>query len=405
MTLPRIISVDDHVIEPKNLWVDRAPVRYKDSVPHTSMQKAYLKGWGTNWEFVIDAEHPDAKWADMWEFEDSEVFIQKGTVAAGYERSELDGFPVTYEDGMRRGCYSQKERLEDMDANHTEASMCFPTIPRFCGQFFLNRKDNDMALECVRIYNDWMIDEWCGGEARGRLIPLTLVPLWDVDLAVAEIRRCADKGSHAVAFTEGPSALGLPSLYTGYWDPFVAACQETDTVINMHIGSSSTVARTSPDSPHLASVTLFFEYGMHAVIDWVMSGTLARFPEQRIALSEAQAGWIPFILERMDKAWQRQDPIDRLPDVDDLPSTYVKDRVFGCIFDDLHGLQSRDVIGMSQIMFETDYPHADSTWPHSEATAQELIDVAGITEEEARKLLRENAVACYGLDRYFAIAP
>jgi len=77
----------------------------------------------------------------------------------------------------------------------------------------------------VRTYNDWMIDEWCGGAGRGRLIPMTIVPLWDVELAAAEVRRCADKGSHSVAFTEAPPNLNLPSLYTKYWDPFVQACE------------------------------------------------------------------------------------------------------------------------------------------------------------------------------------
>ena len=117
----------------------------------------------------------------------------------------LDVTPVTF-DQIRPGCWKQKERLEDMDANHVEASVNFPNVlPRFCGQAFLERQDKELALLCVKAYNDWMIDEWCAGDGKGRLIPMTIVPLWDPLLAAEEIRRCADKGSHAIAFTENPT--------------------------------------------------------------------------------------------------------------------------------------------------------------------------------------------------------
>jgi predicted TIM-barrel fold metal-dependent hydrolase len=249
-----------------------------------------------------------------------------------------------------------------------------------------------------------MIDEWCAGPGYRRLIPITLVPLWDAGMAGAEVRRCAEKGSHAVTFCENPPSLGLPSLYTRHWDPFIAACEETDTVINMHIGSSGRVPRTSPDSPHMATLTLFFEQGCHALIDWIFSGALARFPSQRIALSEAQLGWMPFVLERMDKTWERHDPIDHLPDLIEPPSSYARHRVFACVFDDLHGLASRESsIGSDQIMFEADYPHADSTWPHTADVAERLVREAGLSDLEIWKVVRGNAISCYHLDRYFDI--
>jgi predicted TIM-barrel fold metal-dependent hydrolase len=366
--------------------------------------RAHLAGWeGSNWQFVPDSDRDDAQPADMWVYESSKVLLQQGLVAAAYPNDQRDGSPVTYEGGMRPGAYQRDARMEDMALNHTDVSLCFPSVARFCGQFFMHRDDPGLAAECVRVYNDWMIHEWCGGPARGRLIPLTLVPMWDVAAAAAEVRRCADAGAHAVAFSESPSSLGLPSLYSGYWDPFIAACDDTDTVINMHIGSASTVATTAPDSPHIVSATLFFQYGMYALIDWVMSGALARFPGIRLALSEAQGGWMPFVLERMDKAWERHDLIDRLDDVTELPSSYVRERVFVCLFDDLHALESRDILGIDQMMFETDYPHADSTWPHSAQTAAKLIGEARLSQDETTKLLRGNAIRCYGLDRYFGV--
>jgi predicted TIM-barrel fold metal-dependent hydrolase len=257
----------------------------------------------------------------------------------------------------------------------------------------------------VQAYNDWMIDEWCGGASRGRLIPLTLLPLWDPRLAAAEVKRCADKGSHAVCFSEGPAALGLPSVHTDHWDPLWAACEATDTVVNMHIGSSSTFPQTSPDAPGLVTIALTFEGATHALVDWLCSGVLERFRSLRIALSEGQVGWMPFVLERLDNAWEHARAYGGVRDrVPNPPSSYVEGRVYGCIFDDQAGLAMRDRIGMGQIMIETDYPHGDSTWPHSLETAEKIVAVAGLDDDEAHALLRGNAIRCYGLDRYFGIA-
>src|SRR5690606_23165895 len=151
---------------------------------------------------------------------------------------------------FRPGTYDKTERLKDMDINHVEAAINYPNLfPRFAGQGFAERGDKELALACLRIYNDWMIDEWCAGEAYGRLIPLTVVPLWDPQLAAEEVRRCAAKGSHAIAFSENPSKLGFATMYSGEWDVLWQACEETETTVSMHIGSSSSMPTTSPDAP------------------------------------------------------------------------------------------------------------------------------------------------------------
>ena len=140
---------------------------------------------------------------------------------------------VTYDD-IAPGCYDPIARLADMDINHVEASLCFPNYPRFCGQLFSEADDLELGLLCVQAYNDWMIDEWCGSSG-GRLIPLCIVPLWDAELAAKEIYRVAEKGCRAVAWSELPAWLGRPGLHGDFWDPFLKACEETQTVICMHI--------------------------------------------------------------------------------------------------------------------------------------------------------------------------
>jgi predicted TIM-barrel fold metal-dependent hydrolase len=349
----------------------------------------------------IEGVGPGARWSDHWVYDELRSPITAGFAQARLIEPLQARVPISFDDVLP-GCYEQRSRLRDMDDNGVEASLCFPTFPRFCGQTFLERRDKELALLCVQAYNDWMIDEWCAGAGCGRLIPLTLVPLWDAELAATEVRRCAAKGSHAIAFSECPPYLGLPSIHSGRWDPLWAVCEETETVVNMHIGSSSKLTTTSADAPLSVVMTLNAHNAMSAVTDWLLSGTLARFSTLRIALSEGQVGWMPFILERLDRVWERG-PVfdtDMFARVPERPSTYVPNRVYGCIFDDVHGLNSRDIIGMSQIMFEVDYPHADSSFPHSLETARRLIREAGLDDEESQQFLRGNAIACYQLERF-----
>lgn len=395
--LPRIISVDDHVLEPGALWTSRLPARLRHRAPTLVRIKGRFGG-GARGEWIADDE---GAWADIWQFEDYQMAIIPGFAAAGLDQDYLGEHwePMTY-DQMRPGAFDQKARLADLDSNHTDASLAFPTFPRFCGQTFLENPDRDLGLACVQAYNDWMIDEWCGGGGRGRLIPLTLIPLWDPHLAAAEIHRCAEKGSFAVAFSENPARLRLPSIHTHHWDPFFAACEEHDTVVNLHIGSSSTFPFTSLDAPRAVSLALTSQGATHALADWLTSGVLDRFSRLKVALSEGQVGWIPFLLERLDSVWADRPGYGGIKHLSRPPSTYLADRVFGCVFDDVIGLQLRDRIGSRQIMFETDYPHGDSTWPHSRAVLEKMVTTADLDPQETYDLTRGNAIRCYGLERF-----
>ena len=299
MDIPLIISVDDHVVEPPDLWTDRIPAKYKDRAPRVERDSAvfHFEGGVFSYEKGVEGGEP----CDWWLYDDLVYPFPKLSAAVGFP--ELDVTPTTF-DEIRPGCWIKSERIADMDANHTEASICFPnTLPRFCGQTFLERDDKELALLCVQAYNDWMIDDWCAGEGKGRLIPLTMVPLWDVELAAAEVRRAADKGSFAVTFPENPYPLGLPSIHDKdhYWEPFFQACQDTETTICMHIGSSSKMPTTSPDAPFIVSSTLTFSNAMGSMCDYIFSGTLERFPTLKIAYSEGQVGWMPYVMERADK--------------------------------------------------------------------------------------------------------
>ena len=398
--LPNMISVDDHVMEPKDLWQEQLPASLRERGPRTVREKVKLSFKGGHYGFERNAE--DGQWCDVWLFDDLVTPTGLLHAPAGVPRDEQRNIPAVYED-FRDGTWDQTARLADMDLNHVDAAINYPNIfPRFAGQGFLERSDKELALACLRIYNDWMIDDWCAGAGKGRLIPLTLVPLWDPALAAEEVRRCAGKGSYAIAFSENVAKLGQPSLYTGAWDVLWEACQETDTSVSMHIGSSSSMPTTSDDAPLATSMSMYAQNAQGSLCDWVFSGSLERFPDITIAYAESQVGWMPFQLERMDAVWR-----DGRGDVDNvktLPSEQVKGRVYGCVFDDLHGLINRDAVGTDHILWETDYPHSDGTFPHSRKIAHELFTAAGMNAQECRMVLRSNAVKAYGLDR-FGVTP
>ena len=399
--LPRIISVDDHVIEPPDLWQRWLPAKYREDGPRVERQYGQVRYLKRRQAFKqYDPGAGRGSWADVWVFDGLAMPLVGGLASAGSDATNADNAPMTFEQ-MRPGTHQQPARLADMDLNHTEASLNFPTFPRFCGQTFLEADDKELALACVQAYNDWMIEEWCGGDGRGRLLPMTLIPLWDPDLAAEEVRRCADKGTTSIAFSESPAALDLPSIHSGAWNPLWQACIDTGTVVNCHIGSSSMFPITSVDAPMLTSLTLVHEGSQRALVDWLCSGVFEQFSELRVVLSEGQVGWMPYMLDRIDRTWHHHRGYAGVDDrLTKAPSEYVEGHLYGCVYDDVVGLEARARLPFHQIMYEVDFPHGDSSWPHSLATAERLVADAGLSADETVQLLRTNAIACYRLDRF-----
>jgi predicted TIM-barrel fold metal-dependent hydrolase len=404
--LSKIISVDDHVVEPPHVWQDRLPASMRDRGPRVQQAR-----WG---DFALDVGASykqeiteDGTPGDYWLYEDRLIYVHKRHVAipldatpdgdlSRFDRSRMFMGALTY-DEMRPGCYEPKARVDDMALAGIDGSICFPTFPRFCGQTFLEGNDHELGLACVRAYNDWMIDEWCG-ESGGALLPLCLIPLWDAELAAQEVARNAARGARAVCFSEIPTHLKLPSIHTGYWDPFFAACQETKTTVCMHIGSSSKMPAASPDAPPDVEVALSCNNSMASLMDFLFSGVLVRFPRLKLAYSESQIGWIPYALERADNVWKYHSSWTHADKkIPEPPSTYYRGRVFGCFTNDEFGVESIDRVGEDNICFETDYPHTDTTWPFTQDEAAGMT--ASLTDEQRYKVMRGNAIRMLDLDR------
>ena len=283
MTTDWFVSVDDHLIEPADLWSKRVPAKYREAAPH----------------FVTEGDD------EFWVYEDRQIITSGLNAVAGKSKEEFSPEPIGYAD-MREGCYVPEARVADMNQGHVLSSLMFPSFPRYCGQVFHEAKDKDLALLCVQAWNDCVLDEFAG-DHPGRFIPMMIIPLWDPAAAVVEIERTAARGAKSIAFSENPTKLGLPSIHTDYWDPVFRACNDANFVVSMHVGSSSNLIRTSDDMPTLA----FMAYSAAAnqagtLLDWLFSGKFERYPGLKIALSEGSIGWIPYFLERAEQVIDKQ---------------------------------------------------------------------------------------------------
>jgi len=370
-----LVSVDDHVVEPPDVFVGRVPKKYEDLAP-----KLIVKDDGTEaWEYLGNL---------------SQSVGLNAVVGRPPEDYGLE--PAAFSD-MRPGCYDVDERVRDMNANGVLGSLCFPSWPGFAARQFYVTPDKDMAIALLRAYNDWHVDGWCGSHP-GRFIPLGLVPIWDPALMAAEVHRLASKGCRAVTFSENPAHLGLPSLHSDHWDPFWAACEDEQTVVCLHIGSSSQLVVTAEDAPMDVLITLSPINLVQAATDLIWSPIFRKFPSFKIAMSEGGIGWIPYFLDRIDyvyehhQAWTGQDFGDK------LPSQLFRERVITCFIDDPAGVKMRHDIGIDTITWECDYPHSDCTWPTSPERLMKSLD--GVPDDDIDKMTYVNAMRDFHFDPF-----
>jgi predicted TIM-barrel fold metal-dependent hydrolase len=370
-----LISVDDHLVEPADMFEGRLPAKFVERAPRVIRK-------------------PDG--SDVWVFNGTEIPNIGLNAVAGRPKEEYGVEPTAYTE-MRPGCYDIHERIKDMSAGGVLASMCFPSFPAFSGRLFAAAEDKGLALATVQAYNDWHVDTWCAAYP-GRFIPMALPVLWDAELAATEVRRMAAKGVHSITFTENPATLGYPSFHESYWDPLWKALVDENVVLSIHLGSSGKLAITSPDAPVDVMITLQPMNICQAAADLVWSRIPKQFPDIKIALSEGGTGWIPYFLDRLDRTYEMHHLWTGQDFGNQLPSDIFRKHFLTCFIADPVGVQLRHLIGMDNISWECDYPHSDSSWPTS---AEELAAVtAGVPDDEINKITYENAMRWYSFDPF-----
>lgn len=364
-----IVSADDHVVEAPDTFVGRLPARLGDRAPRLVELEVGTEVNRAHQGLPPIVAHKAGR--QVWEYE-GRIFAQVGLNAVvGHTDYAAERFEPTSFAEMRPGCFEAGARVRDMDLAGIWSSVNFPSsIAGFCGSVFSASDDKELGHAVMRAWNDWMHDEWCARYPK-RFIGAGLTWLADPVLGAAEIRRNADRGFRAVTMPELPHWLGYPEVHSGYWDPILDACEETDTALCLHVGSSGMLP-LPPGGPRFEkNITLFPAVSLLAATEWVWSGVLQRFPALKIVMSEGGIGWVPMLLDRLDYIVDHAGKGGDLQWAGELsPSEVLLRNFWFCMLDDPSTLRILDRIGSDRVMMEVDYPHSDSTWPDCQAVVE-----------------------------------
>jgi predicted TIM-barrel fold metal-dependent hydrolase len=364
----KLISVDDHIVEHPKVWLDRLPAKWHEMAPQVVEVGDGTEQW--KFEGVIDG-----------------MTGLSAVVGTDLKGRKLD--PMRFTD-MRQGCWDPVARLADMDIDGVWAQCNFPNYSGFAGGRFYRAGDKELATLCVKAYNDFVIDEWTAA-APDRYIPMMILPLWDIEASAAEVDRGIDNGFKAIAFPDNPALLGEPSFQSGKWDPVFARANEAGLALCMHFGGSGVVPPISKDAPLAVQSTVMGATLFASMTELLLSPVFHKHTKLKVAYSEGQIGWIPYALQRIDQVWDeyRYYSIEPKINAEVRPSDLFRKHIWGCFIDDQVGVDLRHQVGIDNIVWESDYPHADSLWPNSKTTAEKLL--TDVSAEESKKILETNA--------------
>jgi predicted TIM-barrel fold metal-dependent hydrolase len=370
-----LISVDDHVIEPPNAFDRHMPAKYAARKPFVEQFRG----------------------VDHWNMDGKRFALSGLNAVAGRPRDEYGIEPCSFTQ-LRPGGFDVKARVDDMNVNGVLASMCFPSVMGFGGGLAQSLPDREYGLALLKAYNDWHVHDWAGA-APGRFIALGLVPMWDVSKAIEEVKRLSSMGVHAISIPENPAHSGeLPSIHSEHWDPLWKACSDHGVVLCTHIGTGALPPWTTLDEPAAAWMTTIPMSTSFPAADWLFSPIWRKFPDLKLALSEAQIGWVPWLIERADfvydhhRAWTKSDFHG------ELPSDVYRKHFIVCFIDDKYGVKNRHDVGLKQISWECDYPHSDCTWPDSPEILWESMK--DVPKEEIDLMTHVNAMREFSFDPF-----
>jgi predicted TIM-barrel fold metal-dependent hydrolase len=371
-----LFSIDDHVIEPPDMFQNHVPDKWADQAPR-----------------VV---HEDGQ--EFWLFQGEKAGSMGLNAVVTWPAEEWGMDPASFAE-MRPGAYDIHERIRDMNRNGIFGSMCFPTFVGFSAGHLARAADKDLSLIMLQAYNDWHIDEWAAAYP-GRFIPLSILPTWDPQAMVAEIYRVKAKGCPAVTMPELPHVEGLPSYHDlDYWGPVFAALQDTGVVMCLHIGQGFAAIKQAPDAPIDNLIILATQVSTFAAQDLLWGPAFRTYPGLKVAWSEAGIGWIPFYLDRCDRHYTNQRWLSR-DFGGKLPSEVFREHSLACYVTDAVALKVRHDIGMDIIAWECDYPHSDSIWPDAPEKVMSEMVGAGATDREIDQITWQNACRFFNWDPF-----
>lgn len=379
-----VADVDSHIIEPADLWTSRVPAKWGELVPHVK----------------FDERRGEERW-----YVGSKRLFGVGAFAQAGWREYPPSHPPNLDEAIP-AAIDAKERLTYMDQVGVYYQLLYPNILGFHSHVFLNQMDHALAAECVRAYNDWL-SEFCSADSR-RLIPMMMLPFWDIEASLVEMKRAHAMGHKGVLFAAQYDKVGLPRLIDDHWEPLLSQAQEMGLSLNFHVGflNSDEELKGAVDQSKKLEFTrassLVLLGNAAGIAEVVLSGVCHRYPGLNFVSVENGAGWLPFLAESMDWQWlnvgAHKDYPDRL-----LPSEYMWRQIYGMYWFERDSMRSVIDQLRDNLMFETDFPHATSLspGPASESLSpRDVMEISlrGLPDETVGKVLQHTATKLYHLD-------
>jgi predicted TIM-barrel fold metal-dependent hydrolase len=379
-----VADVDSHIIEPADLWTSRASPRWGDLVPHVRFH--------------------ERRQEDYWYIGDQKLYG-----VGAFAQARWPEYPPSHPRRLADAflpAVDAKARLDYMDDVGVHYQVLYPNILGFHSHVFLNNMPAELATECVRAYNDWLV-EWCSADRR-RLIPMMMLPFWDIEASVGEMVRAYGLGHKGVLFAARYDKVGLPRLVDDHWEPLLSQAQEMGLSMNFHVGflSSPHDLKGAVDQSKKLDFTressLVLLGNAQNIAEVVLSGVCHRYPGLKFVSVENGAGWLPFLAESMDWQWlnvgAHKDYPDRL-----LPSEYLYRQVYGMYWFERDSVRAVMDKLADNLMFETDFPHATSLSPGPASESPSPRDVierslGGLPDEVVGKVLQHTATELYQLE-------
>lgn len=379
-----VADVDSHIIEPPDLWTSRVSPKWGDLVPHVKFH--------------------ERRQEDYWYVGDRKLYGVGAFAQAGWRE-----FPPSHPRHLSEAidaAVDPKARLAYMDEHGIYYQLLYCNILGFHSHVFLKEMEPELATDCVRAYNDWL-SEFASADSR-RLIPMMMLPFWDIDASVREMRRAYQMGHKGVLFSARYDKVGLPRLVDDYWEPLLGQAQEMGLSLNFHVGflESGEELKGAVDQSKKLDFTLESSLVLlgnaRNIAEVVLSGVCHRYPHLNFVSVENGAGWLPFLAESMDWQWlnvgAHKDYPDRL-----LPSEYVRRQIYGMYWFERAAMRSVIAELEDNLMFESDFPHATSLSPGPASESPSPRDVieqslAGLPDRVVGKVLQHTATRLYDLE-------
>jgi len=360
-----IISADSHITEPPNTYIDFIEPQFRDRAPHLV--------------------HDEQK-GDLFIIEGMKRPIPMGLIAAaGKPADELTILGVKFEE-LHRGGWDPDARLADQDRDGVHAEIIYPTV----GMLLCNHKDYDYKKACFDAYNQW-IASYCSAHPD-RLIGCGQTAMRSVEEGIEDIRRIKEMGLRGVMMPGYPQVEDYDSPI---YDPFWEAAIDLGLPLSFHILTSREDAIGRTRGPKLNSFMSIIRGNQDIIGMLILSGVFERHPKLKIVCVEADAGWVPHYMYRMDHAYDRHRYWLTAGTISKMPSEYFRENIYLTFQDDWVAFKMKDMCNFRRLMWANDFPHSDSTWPWS----QELLKkhTANLTEEEKNQILHDNVAELYNL--------